>query len=352
MSSEQLTAAQLRVTAETRRLIGELQAMAHRSVMQSLPAGEPRRYLYDLLTEYPSRSGKGLRPVLCMASCAAFGGSFAAALPFATALELLHTAFLVHDDIQDGSSHRRGRPALHVEHGVPLALNAGDALAALAGAGAVRAARRLKVSMATPILEGWERMIRETLEGQALDLGWQRDNVVDLSLSDYLRMVGKKTAWYTTIEPVAIGALLGSGRLDRAQRTLAFGWFLGLVFQIANDLKAAVSTPGEGDIEEGKRTILVIHLLGALSGAERRELVRIMGLPSSERGSTEVAWVRAQMQAHGSVEFARASMFGIAGAALREAEQAFGPLADTPSRDLLLSITAHVLEQDGVLQSA
>ncbi len=116
--------------------------MAHRSVMHSLPGGEPRRYLYDLLTEYPTRSGKGLRPVLCMASCAAFGGSFDAALPFATALELLHTAFLVHDDIQDGSSLRRGRPALHVEHGVPLALNAGDALAALAGAGAVRAARR------------------------------------------------------------------------------------------------------------------------------------------------------------------------------------------------------------------
>ena len=316
--------------------------MAHRSVMHSLPGGEPRRYLYDLLTEYPTRSGKGLRPVLCMASCAAFGGSFDAALPFATALELLHTAFLVHDDIQDGSSLRRGRPALHVEHGVPLALNAGDALAALAGAEAVRAARHLKASTATPILEGWERMIRETLEGQALDLGWQRDNVVDLTLSDYLKMVGKKTAWYTTIEPLAIGAMIGSGRRDRAQRTLAFGWFLGLVFQIANDLK------GNGDIEEGKRTILLIHLLGVLSGAERRELMRIMGLPSSARGREEVAWVSAQMQAHGSVEFARASMLGIAGAAMREAEHAFGSLVDSPARDLLLSITAHVLEQDSV----
>ena len=345
MSSEPLTAERLSVSAETRRLILELQTMTHRSVMHSLPGGEPRRYLYDLLTEYPSRSGKGLRPVLCMASCAAFGGSFDAALPFATALELLHTAFLVHDDIQDGSSHRRGGPALHIEHGVPLALNAGDALAALAGAEAVRAARRLRVSMATPILEGWERMIRETLEGQALDLGWQRDNVVNLSLSDYLNMVGKKTAWYTTIEPLAIGAIIGSGRRDRAQRTLAFGWFLGLVFQIANDLKGAVTTPGEGDIEEGKRTILLIHLLGALSGPDHRELVRIMGLPSSERGADEVAWVNAQMHAHGSVEFARASMLGIAGAALREAEQAFGSLAESAARDLLLSITAHVLEQ-------
>jgi geranylgeranyl diphosphate synthase type II len=190
-------------------------------------------------------------------------------------------------------------------------------------------------------------MIRETLEGQALDLGWQRDNVVDLSLSDYLKMVGKKTAWYTTIEPLAIGAIIGSGRLDKARRTLPFGWFLGLVFQIANDLKGAV--PGEGDIEEGKRTILLIHLLGALKGPDHRELVRIMGLPSTARGAEEVAWVNAQMRTHGSVEFARASLFGIAGAALREAERAFGSLAESAARNVLLSITAHVLEQDGVL---
>ena len=293
--------------------------------MQSLPGGEPRRYLYDLLTEYPTRSGKGLRPVLCMASCAAFGGSFDAALPFATALELLHTAFLVHDDIQDGSALRRGRPALHVEHGVPLASTPAMCWPRWPARGRCAPPAASRPRRPLPYSRAGERMIRETLEGQALDLGWQRDNVVDLSLSDYLMMVGKKTAWYTTIEPLAIGALIGSGRRDRAERTLAFGWFLGLVFQIANDLK------GDGDIEEGKRTICSFICSVC---CRARSVVSWCGSWAFRRASAAARrWCGStrQMQAHGSVEFARVSMFGIAGAALREAERAFGSLAESAS---------------------
>jgi geranylgeranyl diphosphate synthase type II len=137
-------------------------------------------------------------------------GSYAAALPFATALELLHNAFLVHDDIQDGSTRRRCRAALHEEHGTPLALNAGDALAARANATFVRAAGAFPPPLANALLGGWERMIHETLEGQAIDLGWQHDNVVDMSEADYLEVCGKKTAWYTFIQPLAIGAIVGS----------------------------------------------------------------------------------------------------------------------------------------------
>src|SRR5487761_1472144 len=142
MSSE-APVAQPRARHPTRRLIAQLHERALRSVLLSLPSTEPRHYLYDLLPLYPLRAGRGLRPVLCMAACQAYGGSYDDALPFATALELLHNAFLVHDDIQDGSMHRRGRPALHVEHGTPLALNAGDALAAQANALASRAVQGL-----------------------------------------------------------------------------------------------------------------------------------------------------------------------------------------------------------------
>ena len=66
-----------------------------------------------------------------LASCQAFGGSVQEALGPAVAIELLHNAFLIHDDIEDESRLRRGRPTLHELHGVPLALNAGDALAVL-----------------------------------------------------------------------------------------------------------------------------------------------------------------------------------------------------------------------------
>src|SRR5512142_1886911 len=99
MSGNAAAADRLPVSPHSRRLFEELQDRALRAVMLALPSDEPRRYLYDLLPSYPLRTGKGLRPVLCLASCAAFGGAYEDALPLAAALELIHNAFLIHDDI-------------------------------------------------------------------------------------------------------------------------------------------------------------------------------------------------------------------------------------------------------------
>src|SRR5689334_17738045 len=88
-------------------------------------------FLYELMLDYPQREAKGLRPALCIATCRALGGTLEAALRSAAALELYHNAFLIHDDIEDESLLRRGRPTLHQEHGVPIAINVGDAMLAL-----------------------------------------------------------------------------------------------------------------------------------------------------------------------------------------------------------------------------
>lgn len=317
--------------------------------MLSLPSQEPRRYLYDLLPLYPLRPGKGVRPVLCMAACSAYGGTYERALPFAVALELLHNAFLVLDDLQDDSPSRRGRPALHVAHGMPLAVNVGNALAARANAKVLRAAEPLRPrAVGRAVLDGWERMTRETIEGQALDLGWTRDNVVDLSVSDYLLMCAKKTSWYTAIQPLAMGAILGSGDSERQRDTFRFGWFLGVLFQIVNDLDGVQASGDGNDIEEGKRTILIVHLLGALAGAERAELLRIMGLPREERGAEQVAWVLGQMERARSLAYARECVRDLAAAAQEEAETAFGRLPSSEARDMLLSITSYILERAGL----
>ena len=88
--------------------------------------------LYDLLADYPFREGKGLRPAICFAACRAAGGRTEQALLSATALELFHNAFLVHDDVEDGSEFRRGKITMHRSHGVPVAVNVGDATNVLA----------------------------------------------------------------------------------------------------------------------------------------------------------------------------------------------------------------------------
>ncbi len=88
--------------------------------------------LYELMLDYPMRPAKALRPALCFAVCAALGGDVQLALPSAAALELFHNAFLIHDDIEDGSRLRRHGPTLHEAHGMPIAVNVGDGLFALA----------------------------------------------------------------------------------------------------------------------------------------------------------------------------------------------------------------------------
>ena len=107
---------------------GAITAEAAVPYLPSDPAGAT---LYDLAADYPRRGGKAIRPGLCLAACSAFGGETEEAVLSAVAIELLHNAFLVHDDVEDASHLRRGLPTLHVAHGVPLAINAGDALAVL-----------------------------------------------------------------------------------------------------------------------------------------------------------------------------------------------------------------------------
>jgi len=85
--------------------------------------------LYQMMRDYPSRSGKGLRPGLLLLFNRAYGGNDSQAINTAAALELFQNWIVIHDDIEDQSDLRRGLPALHIKHGVPLALNAGDALA-------------------------------------------------------------------------------------------------------------------------------------------------------------------------------------------------------------------------------
>jgi geranylgeranyl diphosphate synthase type II len=111
----------------------EVAKTIRRSMLDAMPDGEPSRWLYAPMREYPSRPGKALRPALCLSAGRVFGASSDDLLGIAAAIELLHNAFLVHDDVADASEMRRGRPTLAAEYGVAAAVNAGDGLAVVAG---------------------------------------------------------------------------------------------------------------------------------------------------------------------------------------------------------------------------
>jgi geranylgeranyl diphosphate synthase type II len=309
----------------------------------------PERHLYNLVADYPRRGGRMLRPSLCIATARAFGAKLEDAVHAAVALELLHNAFLVHDDVEDESDERRGQPTLHAVHGIAVAVNVGDALALLGLRALLDAGRTLGRRLAARVIEEAERMARESIEGQAVELGWRRDNAIALSETDYLAMVLKKTCWYTTIFPSRVGVLIGTGTDRDLDRFVRFGFFLGAAFQIQDDLLNLVGDETRygkeinGDIWEGKRTLMLIALLRRAAPDERDRLAAFLARPRRERPSEDAVWVREQMERYGCIEYARQFAHAMAGAARHECTGLYANLADTRDRRFIEALPAWVL---------
>lgn len=307
------------------------------ALAQYLGPREPYRHLYQLVGDYPRRGGRMLRPSLCIASACAFGAQQPDALRVAVALELLHNAFLVHDDIEDESETRRGAPTLHRLHGVATAVNVGDALTLMGLRALIDSRWRLGTRVTFHLLEEAERMARESVEGQAIELGWRRDNALHLTDGDYLEMVLKKTCWYTTIFPLRAGAVLGSGSDRHLDRFLRYGFLLGAAFQIQDDVLNLIGHPADygkeqaGDLWEGKRTLPLLHLLRSVDNAERTRLRDFLAMSRSERGAADVAWVRERMDAYHCVAYASNVAHALAGAAHHEGSALLHRVP--PSRD-------------------
>lgn len=331
------------------RRLREVGRTVRRAVLDALPDGEPHPWLYRLARDYPSRPGKAIRPALCLATCRAFGGTDDDVLPAAVAIEMMHNAFLVHDDIADGSERRRGRPTLVAEHGPELALNAGDALAVYAQRVLRRSLRSLDAELADRVFEEFETMAMRTLEGQATELGWRRENVTDLTPEDYLDLIMHKTCWYTTIHPLRVGAVIGSRGTADLRPMIRFGFHLGAAFQIRDDVLNLVGDESvygkeiDGDLYEGKRTLVLIHLMGHARGSDRGTLERYLRLERRQRSHEIVAEIRGLIDAYGSIDFTVEYARGIASAAREAFEDAFAAASPGPDTEFVRSLVPYML---------
>jgi len=312
---------------------------------------EPHRHLYALVADYPRRGGRMMRPTLCIATARVFGASLEEAAGAAVGLELLHNAFLVHDDIEDESEERRGRPTLHTTHGTAVAVNTGDALILLGLRAFMDTRATIGPRLALHLLEDAERMGRESVEGQAMELGWRRDVTMHLGDADYFAMVLKKTCWYTTIFPSRAGALIGTRTEQGLDRFIRFGFFLGAAFQIQDDVLNLVGDEVrygkelDGDLQEGKRTLMMMHLLREATESERRKLATFLALPRGRRTDADVRWVRERMMARGSVAYARQVAHGLAGAAREECTRLYAGMPDSPDRRFIEALPSWVIER-------
>jgi geranylgeranyl diphosphate synthase type II len=331
-------------------VLKEYGAITRAALKSYLPKKEPQRHLYKLVADYPNRGGKMMRPSLCIATARAFGGRVEDAINSAVSLELLHNALLIHDDIEDESEERRGKPTLHVSHGVPIAINVGDALSLLSIRPLIDNQKILGPELSALILEEADRVAMESAEGQAMELGWRADNAIDITEEDYLEMVLKKTCWLATIYPSRVGALIGTRQPLDPEAFVRFGFFLGAAFQIQDDLLNLYADDRygkecDGDLWEGKRTLMLIHTLKECSDAEKSRIADLLATQRPDKAASDIQWLHSRMEHYGSIDYARQVAHGLAGAAVEEFKRVYAHIPDSRDKRFIHGLITWVFER-------
>ncbi len=212
-----------------------------------------------------SAGGKRLRPMLCLLVCEAVCGTYQPARPAAAAVELIHNFSLVHDDIQDRSPTRRGRPTLWSIWGEKQAINSGDALFALAHLAIPRLSDDTQRALTAEMLEVLDETCLELTRGQYLDMSFETDAVV--GIEDYLDMVAGKTAALLGAS-AHLGALAGGADQPTRSHYRSFGENLGMAFQVLDDILDIWGDPtvtgkeAAIDIYQRKKSLPVLYALG------------------------------------------------------------------------------------------
>jgi geranylgeranyl diphosphate synthase, type I len=263
--------------------------------------------------------GKRIRPILVLMSCGGVCGDWPRALPIAAAVEFIHNFSLVHDDIQDQSPTRRGRETLWKRWGAAQAINAGDALFALATLTTLESERpTLPAAARGAALKALTRACIELTRGQYLDLN--AESATQASLEFYWEMIRAKTGALVGAA-CAAGGLAGGASVDQVAALEDFGLHLGLAFQVRDDMLGLWGDPAvtgkstTSDLESRKKSLPILY------GLERCEEFRVLLARPFER-SQAPAMLRA-LETCGARDFAQAEgarMTGKAYAALERAQ--------------------------------
>jgi geranylgeranyl diphosphate synthase type I len=224
--------------------------------------------------------GKRIRPLLVTLTAEAVGGEWQKALPAAAATELLHNFSLIHDDIEDASLLRRGRPTLWSKWGIALAINAGDAMYALA----FEAIHRLEQTIGAEAVFKAGSVLTDTClqltGGQHLDISYEDSR--DIPLESYWPMVTGKTAALLSA-CVQLGAICGGADSSTSELLHRFGYSLGLSFQIQDDWlgiwgdEAETGKSKASDLVAGKKSLPILYGLKQGGAFSREWLSRSLG---------------------------------------------------------------------------
>ncbi len=258
--------------------------------------------LCQVLSHIRQRNGKMMRPVLVLLVAKLYGEVAVSALHAAVALELLHTASLVHDDVVDESGERRGQPSVNALYNNKVSVLVGDYMLATS-------LHQSACTGSNAMVEVIARLGQDLSEGELLQLSNVSNS--DFSEEIYYEVIRKKTA-------VLFGACAQAGALSAgaAQEEIAkcrlLGEFIGICFQIKDDIfdyfsESEIGKPTGNDMHEGKLTLPVLYVLNRFRDEKAQNIA--LRIKSGEAGEEEMAGFIDYVKKNGGIEYATRSMY-------------------------------------------
>ena len=315
--------------------IMEVKPLIEERIENSLKASRHER-LGNAMMHLLEGGGKRMRATLPWLVGKAVGDTHSGLLDIGAAIETVHNFTLVHDDIMDDDDLRRGRNAVHVEFGMPTAINAGDAMLAIAFERLVQA-ENLEAEYVAPLVNRIAWMVRRVSEGQQLDIEFE--DRLEVSEDDYLEMIEGKTAVMFWI-CAEIGARISGADDEIIQLMADWGKALGLCFQLMDDVIDVLSDsdtlgkPAGSDIAQGKRTLMIIHALRQPDSPVKDRLLAVLGKGDSVDAEA-LADGLAALAELGSVDYAKT----MAEDFHKEAHACLNRLEDNPALRALRELT-------------
>lgn len=238
--------------------------------------------LYASIDYALAEGGKRLRPTLALLACQICGEDVEKAVPAALALEIFHNFTLLHDDVMDHASVRRGRPSVNKRFGDNTAILSGDEMLIEA----YKQLQHYEPTLLAQLLLVFNKMASEVCEGQQYDMDFETMADEQVSKDDYMNMIRLKTS-VLLAAALQMGAIVAGGTKQQQEDLYTFGIHLGLAFQIQDDVLDVYGderTFGKaigGDICEGKKTYLFLAARDNATQEDKVLLRQLMALPSA-----------------------------------------------------------------------
>jgi len=279
------------------------------------------RYAYNLdalnkavaepVWEFLDRGGKRWRPALFLLICESLGKNSKDFVDYAIIPEVVHNGTLMVDDLEDASEYRRGKPCTYRIFGTDIAVNAGNTMYYLPLLPLIQNKKKLGSEKLAKMYEIYVQEMISLSLGQAMDIAWHRGlaDADNLDEKAYLQMCAYKTGTLARMS-AKIAAVLSDAALEQVEKLGTFAESIGVAFQLQDDVLDLTSTaftkkkggPGQ-DITEGKRSLVVIHTLNVADAADKKRLIEILNMHTTDETLKNEAI--AIMQKYGSIDYAR-----------------------------------------------